>query len=41
MPNLDRDCDRSGLREIILDRKLDLDNVEAGLDRDHSPRKLN
>lgn len=28
MPALNRDCDPSELREIVLDRKLDLDNVE-------------
>jgi hypothetical protein len=28
MPNLDRDYDPSKSREIILDRKLRLDNVE-------------
>jgi hypothetical protein len=28
MPNLDRDYDPSESREIILDRKLRLDNVE-------------
>ena len=28
MPNLDRDYDQSESREIILDRKLRLDNME-------------
>ena len=28
MPDLDRDYNRSESREILLDRKLDLDNVE-------------
>ena len=28
MPDLDRDYDPSESREILLDRKLDLDNVE-------------
>ena len=28
MPDLDRDFDPSELQEILLDRKLDLDNVE-------------
>ncbi|HJT27159.1 MAG TPA: hypothetical protein VJ784_07100 [Pyrinomonadaceae bacterium] len=28
MPNLDRDYDPSESHEIILDRKLDLENVE-------------